>query len=112
MCIRDSTGIFPAGESRSHTFNEAGTFSYICTPHPNMRGTVVVQAAQTGGDDPTDSSAGESGGASGAGTTGEAAGSDGGPALPNSGADAGALLVLGALLLLLGVAVHRRVRPE
>ncbi|HET8821002.1 MAG TPA: cupredoxin family copper-binding protein [Thermoleophilaceae bacterium] len=101
------TGIFPAGESRSHTFNEAGTFSYICTPHPNMRGTVVVQGAQTGDDTPD--SSGGSDDSAGSGATGEAAQSDG-PTLPNSGADAGALLSLGALLLLLGVAVHRRVR--
>ncbi|HZB07175.1 MAG TPA: cupredoxin family copper-binding protein [Thermoleophilaceae bacterium] len=102
------TGIFPAGESRSHTFNEAGTFSYICTPHPNMRGTVVVQGAQTGGGDTPDSSGG-SGESAGTGATGEAAQSDG-PTLPNSGADSGALLILGGLLLLLGAAVHRRVR--
>ncbi len=41
------TGIFPAGQSRSHTFDEAGTFSYICTPHPNMHGTIVVRASQS-----------------------------------------------------------------
>jgi LPXTG-motif cell wall-anchored protein len=104
------TGIFPAGQSRSHTFNEAGTFSYICTPHPNMHGTVVVQGAQTGGGDTSDSSGG-SGESAGTGATGEGAESDG-PTLPNSGADSGALLILGGLLLLLGVAVHRRVRPE
>jgi LPXTG-motif cell wall-anchored protein len=108
------TGIFPAGESRSHTFSEAGTFSYICTPHPNMHGTIVVRAAQGGGDTP-DSSAGGSGGTGGSSDTGTgaAAGStDGGPSLPNTGTDAGALLVLGALMLVLGVAVHRRARPE
>jgi len=104
------TGIFPAGQSRSHTFNEAGTFSYICTPHPNMRGTVVVQGAQTGGGDTPDSSGGSDDSA-GTGATGEAAQSEG-PTLPNSGADSGALLILGGLLLLFGVAVHRRVRPE
>src|SRR5215204_6647562 len=60
------TGIFPAGQSRSHTFNDAGTFSYICTPHPNMHGTIVVQASQSGGDAP-DSSTGDTGGG---GTTG------------------------------------------
>jgi LPXTG-motif cell wall-anchored protein len=109
------TGIFPAGQSRSHTFNEAGTFSYICTPHPNMQGTVVVRASQSGGDT-GDSGAGETdgtGGASGGGSTGaEASQSDGGSSLPNTGTDAGALLVLGALMLLLGVAVHRRARAE
>ena len=42
-----------AGQSGSHTFDTAGTFSYICTPHPNMKGTVVVQAAQSGsGEEP------------------------------------------------------------
>ena len=104
------TGIFPAGESRSHTFDEAGTFSYICTPHPNMHGRIVVRASQTGGDTP-DSSAGESGGtggSSGTGSSAEAAQSDDGSSLPSTGTDAGALLVLGALMLLLGVAVHRR----
>ena len=106
------TGIFPAGESRSHTFDEAGTFSYICTPHPNMQGTVVVRASQSGGDTP-DSSAGEGGGSADSGSsTGEAAQNDGGPSLPNTGADTGALLVLGALMLLLGIAVHRRARAE
>ena len=111
------TGIFPAGQSRSHTFNDAGTFSYICTPHPNMHGTIVVQASQSGGDTP-DSSTGDTVGSGGSGTSGgvssgaEAAQSDGGPSLPSTGGDAGALLVLGALMLLLGVAVHRRARAE
>jgi plastocyanin len=104
------TGIFPRGQSRSHTFNAAGTFAYFCTPHPNMRGTVVVQAAQTGGGGTSGSGTAGSGTAGGA--TGEAAQSGGGPTLPNSGADAGALVVLGALMLLLGVAVQRRARAE
>jgi LPXTG-motif cell wall-anchored protein len=102
------TGIFPAGQSRTQTFNEAGSFSYFCTPHPQMRGTVVVQGSQSGGDTPTSSD--DSGATGGTGTA--AAEADGGPALPNSGADTGALLLLGALMLLLGVAVHRRARAQ
>src|SRR5215204_3354213 len=107
------TGIFPAGQSRSHTFNDAGTFSYICTPHPNMHGTIVVRASQSGGNTP-DSSAGKSGGTGGSSDAGgaEAAQGDAGPSLPNTGTDAGAMLVLGALMLLLGVAVHRRAPAE
>lgn len=27
----------------SRTFNDAGTFPYHCTPHPQMKGTIVVQ---------------------------------------------------------------------
>lgn len=106
------TGIFPAGESRSHTFDEAGTFSYICTPHPNMRGTVVVRASQSGGGDTSGSGAADTGGSASGGTTGEAAQAGGGPTLPNTGADAGALLLLGGLMLLLGTAVHRRARAD
>ena len=107
------TGIFPAGQSRSHTFNDAGTFAYICTPHPNMHGTIVVQASQSGGDTPDSSTDGSDtgGGTAGGDSSGaEAAQSDGGPSLPSTGTDSGALLVLGALMLLLGVAVHRRAR--
>ena len=37
------------GQSASHTFNQAGTFSYICTIHPNMHGTVRVLASSSGG---------------------------------------------------------------
>jgi LPXTG-motif cell wall-anchored protein len=110
------TGILPAGQSSSHTFGEAGTYSYICTPHPNMHGTVVVRASQSGGDTP-DSSTGDTGGGGGDTAGSGAAGAEstqagGGPSLPSTGADAGALLILGALMLLLGIAVHRRVRAE
>jgi plastocyanin len=100
------TGIFPKGESRSHTFNEAGSFAYICTPHPFMKGTVVVQASQSSGGDTSGSGSGETGASGDSGA--EAAQSDDGPALPNSGSEAGAVLILGALMLLLGIAMHRR----
>lgn len=29
-------------ETYSHTFNTAGEFSYICSPHPHMKGKVIV----------------------------------------------------------------------
>jgi LPXTG-motif cell wall-anchored protein len=110
------TGIFPAGQSRSHTFNQSGTFSYICTPHPNMHGTIVVRASQSGGGGTPDSSTGESGGGTGGsserGSGAEAASTDTGTSLPNTGSDSGAILVLGALMLLLGIAVHRRAQAE
>jgi plastocyanin len=98
------TGILEDGGSGSHTFDQAGTYSYVCTPHPFMHGTVVVRAAQAGGGDTSGSAGGTSGTAGDSGD--EAAGSDGGPTLPNSGIDSGALLVLGALFLLLGIAGH------
>jgi LPXTG-motif cell wall-anchored protein len=109
------TGIFPAGQSRSHTFNEPGTYAYICTPHPQMHGTVVVQAAQTGGDTPTSNSdgTGGTGDSGGSGSPGaETAQTGSAPSLPSTGADTGALLILGGLMLLLGIAVHRRARAQ
>lgn len=30
------------GQSYSYTFSKAGTYTYHCTPHPYMKGTVIV----------------------------------------------------------------------
>jgi plastocyanin len=38
----DSGSIEP-GARRSITFSRAGTFTYRCTPHPFMRGVIVVR---------------------------------------------------------------------
>lgn len=38
------TGVLGQGESKSITFTKAGTYKYHCSMHPNMHGTVVVQA--------------------------------------------------------------------
>ena len=42
-----NTGVLPKGHSASHTFTKAGTFTYICSIHPFMHGTVVVLANTT-----------------------------------------------------------------
>lgn len=36
------TELFGRGESVSITFRKIGTFSYYCSPHPFMKGTVTV----------------------------------------------------------------------
>ena len=41
------TGLLGEGESGSIRFTTAGTYRYVCTPHPDMTGTVVVRAAGT-----------------------------------------------------------------
>ena len=119
-----STGTLKTGQSGSHTFTKAGTFSYICSIHPFMKGAVVVRAASSGG--------GSSGGGSGSGATGSNSGGgsgngasqtgSGGPSeaaaagstgsgLPATGADAAVLAGLGVLLLGLGYALRRRAAP-
>lgn len=35
--------LFGQGQSYSHTFNTVGTYTYHCTPHPNMKGTIIVE---------------------------------------------------------------------
>ncbi|HSF19673.1 MAG TPA: cytochrome P460 family protein [Vicinamibacteria bacterium] len=37
------TGIMEPGESAQITFEETGTFPYHCTPHPFMKGSVIVE---------------------------------------------------------------------
>jgi LPXTG-motif cell wall-anchored protein len=104
------TGIFPEGERRSQTFNEAGTFAYICTPHPNMTGTVVVEAsASGGGDEPVDDGSSAGGGGSSAGTGADGAeSSDDGPSLPATGSETWLLAVIGVAFLAVGFAIQRR----
>ena len=36
-------GQIARGQSASHTFSSAGTFSYHCSIHPEMTGTIIVQ---------------------------------------------------------------------
>ena len=40
------SGTLDQGESFSLTFTSAGTFDYLCTPHPSMTGRIVVEPAQ------------------------------------------------------------------
>lgn len=37
------SGSLGKGQTFSYTFNEAGTFNYICSLHTSMKGTVIVQ---------------------------------------------------------------------
>ena len=100
-----STSLLDAGESGSKSFSSAGTFSYICTVHPQMKGTVkVVGAAQTGGgsDD-----AGTSSGTAGA-EDSAAQDETTGPQLAASGLDAWLLALAGVAMLAAGMAIRDR----
>lgn len=37
------TGTLSTGQSKTITFSKAGTYTYHCTIHPGMKGTIVVQ---------------------------------------------------------------------
>jgi plastocyanin len=39
------TGMVAKGDSKTITFDTPGTFTYHCTPHPWMKGTITVTAA-------------------------------------------------------------------
>jgi plastocyanin len=43
------TGALGNGQSGTVTFSTAGSFAYHCSIHPDMTGTVTVQAAASGG---------------------------------------------------------------
>lgn len=79
----DTGLIAPDGSARIR-FTRAGTYAYLCTPHPDMRGTVVVRARSSR---PPDTS------------TGGPARSDESPDVTPSGL--GALALAGLLALLL-----------
>jgi plastocyanin len=103
------TGVLAEGQSGSFTFRDAGTFSYVCTIHPNMKGTVrVAAAAQEQAPETEGEGAQESGDQEDGGTGAAQSPSSGGPSLPRSGAEEGWLAALGALLLVAGFAARRR----
>jgi LPXTG-motif cell wall-anchored protein len=110
------TGLLTKGKSASHTFAQAGDVSYVCSLHPFMHGSVHVVAASSGGGSKTGSgnsgssaSGSSNGSAAAPGSSSSGSSSTGsGSALPRTGSDAGALALLGALMLGLGVAMRRR----
>ena len=103
------------GQSASETFNQAGTFSYICTIHPNMKGTIRVLSSNSGG-------GGGGGGASSSGSSGsanseasavaspDAAGNA--STLPMTGMAVGGLALVGFALLALGLIARQADRER
>jgi LPXTG-motif cell wall-anchored protein len=103
------TGILKKGQSGSHTFNTAGTFSYICSVHPFMKGTVVVEAAAGSSTGSTSSSTPKAAGTAAtpeAGTPGTTTPTQTG-GLPNTGVDVWWLVLSGALLVASGLVLRR-----
>jgi plastocyanin len=98
------------GQSASHTFTRAGTFSYICTIHPNMHGTVRVLSSSSAG-------GGGGGGSSSSTSSGSASSESSAVASPNAAGDAntlpmtgmavGGLALVGFVLLALGLVARQ-----
>jgi LPXTG-motif cell wall-anchored protein len=124
--------VLHTGESYSFTFSEAGSFSYICTIHPKMTGTVEVidptaddpgkvkktkkgkrgksaspSASGAGSSGAVDASgsATSSGSESAAGRSAKAAGTSG--SLPATGSDSIGLAIAGLALVGFGLALRR-----
>jgi plastocyanin len=116
--------VLKTNNSYAHTFNRTGTFSYVCTIHPQMKGTVEVLGRSSGsggsggptsgdsGASPTAPSATTPSAAPSAGTAAEssAGSSDSGGgssgSLPATGSDALGLAIRGLLLLDFGLALR------
>jgi len=107
------TGTLNKGQSASHTFTQPGTFSYICTIHPFMHGTVTVVGSGGGGSGGGGSGSGSSGGTSSGSSSGSAAtdGSGGSSAsgsgqLPFTGFNLVAAGLTGLLLIASGAGLR------
>jgi plastocyanin len=113
------SGVLEEGESFTHRFSRAGTFPYVCTLHPAMRGTVTVSGAPTGGggqgdDDSGGVGSGSQGGggdddgtAGSSGSAGAAGAGASGGSLPATGLDLILLVEIGLALIASGIVVRR-----
>jgi plastocyanin len=104
------TGDIPVGSSASHTFDQAGTFAYVCSIHPDqMSGTVTVASAGGGGgggeEDDTTGGGAPSGSEAAAVAAPDAAGTA--TSLPPTGLVALPLALIGLGLVALGLRVRR-----
>jgi len=103
------TGEVGVGGSATVAFDQPGTFPYVCTLHPNMKGSVTVLATErdTGGGGTTSSGSSDGTTPGGvAGPTEEAAvttGAGGSTALPATGDETGLLAAFGLALLAAGL---------
>ncbi|HUP55797.1 MAG TPA: cupredoxin family copper-binding protein [Methylomirabilota bacterium] len=67
---RFDTGLIQPGDSASIRFTIGGVYRYICTPHPNMTGTVIARAAAAGGVPPPNTDAAKVASSASGGTAG------------------------------------------
>src|SRR5688572_6919406 len=107
------TGQLAQGDSEAVTFDTAGTFAYVCSIHPQMTGSVVVEAAAA---TPAPTDAPTSAPTSGGGATITPAPTDAEPGGLDEGgaysAVAWALAILGVVMLVGTLVADRRFRAR
>jgi plastocyanin len=108
-----NTGILKKGQSASHTFTQPGTYAYICTIHPWMHGTIVVEASTT---TTTTSTTPATTTTPAATTTTPAsasqAGQTSGATLPMTGFDLDATWIAGVVLIAAAILIRRKLRTR
>jgi plastocyanin len=117
--------IIDDGSTFEHTFDEAGTYAYVCNVHPqNMAGTIFVEEdgeepAPTDGDEPVDDTTDDTGNGatddSGADVTPESAPTAGSGGPMDGGSTSGWLVagmtaLAGAVIAGAGIFAYRRAR--
>jgi plastocyanin len=105
------TGILRNGQSATHTFSAAGTFTYFCIVHPYMHGTVVVLAAAKATTTTPTSTTATTTTPSTTTTTPTSTTTPAGQ-LPLTGADEVAAFAVGLLLLGAGIGLRARMRTR
>jgi LPXTG-motif cell wall-anchored protein len=103
-----SSGTLNPGQGYSYTFDSAGDFSYICSLHPFMKGSVTVLASSGGesssSQDPSTAPGSESAAVNSAGAAGSST------QLPSTGMPVLPLLATGLALMVGGALLRRRGR--
>ncbi len=109
-----NTPLLQHGQSASHTFSQPGTYTYYCTVHPFMKGTIVVLASTSSQSTTSTSttagngaSGGSSSGSGSSGTTGSTSTGAGHSTLPYTGLDLAGLTWIGLLMLGAGTLLRR-----
>jgi plastocyanin len=103
------------GETYSRVFNDTGTFDYVCTLHPNMRGSVTVTVAggdaSAGGGDGTGTSSGSSSApltpSTTPATTAASSGDDSGGSLAHTGLNLILLAEIAGCFIATGLLIQR-----
>ncbi len=110
---RFDTGLLKSGEQATAEFKQVGNFEYVCTLHPNMSGTVVVQSAGSSlesapaSKEPAKTFKEESAPPPEAAADAQAEDDEEVEKHPRTGADLGLRLLLGVGLLLIGAHSRR-----